>query len=223
MLSRFVRLPFVLEFNICDMLVSAAFFLGILPLGLGITIADPSELTTFSYDYIIVGGGTAGLVVANRLTENPNITVAILEAAWDTQFGWNYTVVPQAGLNLRTFDYPRGKAIGGCSAVNYLIHQFGTDEDWDRFANLTSEPSWSWANMKQYVQKYKQIVKPLDGHNITGKFNPSLHGFSGMVQASLPELSFPIDGRIAATLDQLSSEFKFNNDTLRLRNSQQLS
>ncbi|KAH9475792.1 Pyranose dehydrogenase 3 [Psilocybe cubensis] len=61
---------------------------------------------------------------------------------------------------------------------------------------------------------YEKIVQPLDGHSITGEYIPALHGFGGNVQASLPELSFPIDARVLATLNQPSSEFQYNNDTV---------
>ncbi|KAH9475864.1 Pyranose dehydrogenase 1 [Psilocybe cubensis] len=215
------------------LLVSVVFYLGIIQLALGVIITDPSQIAgTSPFDYIIVGGGTAGFVVANRLTENSTIRVLVLEAGIgdegvlempipfmgpiltpETQFGWNYTVAPQIGLDNRVFSYPRGRVLGGCSAVNYLIHQFGTDEDWNRIANLTSDPNWSWTNMKQYVQKYENLVPPLDGHNTTGQFIPSLHGFSGMVAASLPALNVTIDSRVMATLGQ-QSEFKYNEDTV---------
>ncbi|PPQ88178.1 hypothetical protein CVT25_005143 [Psilocybe cyanescens] len=196
----------------------------------GVIISDPSALSPNGYDYVIIGGGTAGFVVANRLTENSTMNILVLEAGIgdegvlqmpipfmgpiltpETEFGWNYTVAPQIGLNNRTFLYPRGRVLGGCSSVNYLIHQFGTDEDWNRIANLTSEPTWSWVNMKPYVQKYENFVPPLDGHNTTGQFIPSLHGFSGMVDASLPALNVTIDSRVMATLGQLP-EFTYNED-----------
>ncbi|KDR81186.1 hypothetical protein GALMADRAFT_61126 [Galerina marginata CBS 339.88] len=183
------------------------------------------------YDYIIVGAGTAGLVVASRLTENSSISVLVLEAGVsnqggiateapflaptltpNTQYDWNYTVVPQAGLNSRTFSYPRGHVLGGTSSANYLIHQYGTDEDWNRLSSVTGDAGWAWNNMKQYVQKHEKFVPPVDGHNTTGQFIPTLHGFNGVVSVSLPASAQPIDSRVIATTQELA-EFPFNQDT----------
>jgi len=88
-----------------------------------------------SFDYIIVGAGTAGLVVANRLSENPNITVVVMEPGPDVRdfpgvqaafppgainasIDWAYTSIPQPRLNNRTFQYHAGRAIGGSSTIN---------------------------------------------------------------------------------------------------------
>lgn len=103
-----------------------------------------------SYDYIIVGGGTAGLALASRLSENPNIQIAVVEAggysetdsgnnsvvpgyagygdsvdpatAHDTPLiDWGFVTAPMAGLNGRKFHYPRGKTLGGTSTRNYMV------------------------------------------------------------------------------------------------------
>ncbi|KAF8962123.1 hypothetical protein BDZ97DRAFT_1920795 [Flammula alnicola] len=171
---------------------------------LGITLTNPSQLTTLTYDYVIIGAGNAGLVIANRLTENANVTVLVLEAGVsdqgviaaeapflgptltpNTPYDWNYTVVAQAGMDGRTFPYPRGRLLGGSSSANYLFHQYGTFEDWNRLANISGDSGWEWSNMKPYIQKHEKFVPPVDGHNTTGQFIPSLHGFNGEVSVSL--------------------------------------
>ncbi|KAF8574065.1 GMC oxidoreductase, partial [Ramaria rubella] len=96
---------------------------------------NASNLPTFHHDFVIIGGGTAGLTVANRLTENPEYSVLVLEAGvsnegvtdsivpfllgnlfGNTIFNWNYTTIPQPGLGGRSISYPRGHLLGGCSS-----------------------------------------------------------------------------------------------------------
>ncbi|KAF8154533.1 aryl-alcohol oxidase [Crassisporium funariophilum] len=199
------------------------------------TFTSVSQLPTLKYDYVIVGAGTAGLVLANRLTENSNIQVLVLEAGVSdagvipaiapflgptltpsmqscTPFDWNYTVVAQTGLNGRTFPYPRGRLLGGSSSANYMFHQYGASGDYDRLSTVTGDTGFKWTNMRQYIQKHEKIVPPTDGHDTTGQFIPSLHGFSGEVSVSLPGNSQGIDARVIATTSQLKSEFPLNHD-----------
>ncbi|PPQ91199.1 hypothetical protein CVT25_001215 [Psilocybe cyanescens] len=196
-----------------------------------IIITQPTQLTSNTFDYVIVGAGTAGLVLASRLTEDANITVLVLEAGGNnadnsdiaipflaqtltpnTNLDWNYTVTPQAGLNNRIFAYPQGRVLGGGSSVNYLIHQYGTDEDWDRFGTLSGDPQWGWGHMQKFIPRHEKFVPPVDGHNTTGQFIPSLHGFNGVVSVSLPGNNQSVDSRVLAVTSQLESQFPFNED-----------
>ncbi|PPQ71682.1 hypothetical protein CVT26_007649 [Gymnopilus dilepis] len=204
----------------------------LVPSSLAVTVSSAAQVKgSLTYDYIIVGGGNAGLVVASRLTEDPSVSVLVLEAGVsdegvltaqvpffgpmvtpNTPYDWNYTVVPQKGMNGRTFAYPRGHILGGSSSANYLIHQYGTDEDWNRLASVSGDNGWSWSNMKQYVQKHEKFVPPIDGHNTTGQFIPSLHGFHGEVSVTLPGFNQTIDPRVLEVTKQLP-QFPFNEDT----------
>ncbi|EMD32772.1 hypothetical protein CERSUDRAFT_118493 [Gelatoporia subvermispora B] len=192
---------------------------------------NPSQLEKTEYDFIIVGAGTAGNVIANRLTEESSFTVLIVESGISnagviadeipylattllptSSLTWNYTSTAQSGLNGRTIPYPRGRALGGSSTINLQAWTRASQDDWNRFASFTGDNGWSWDAMLPYMKKSESLVAPPDHHNTSGEIIPSLHGTSGPVQISLGGFPMEIDQRVFDTTEDLPSEFPFNED-----------
>ena len=112
-------------------------------------------------DYVVVGGGSAGCVMASRLSEDQNVSVALLEAgptdssvlihcplglarmAQTGQANWSYETVPQSGFNGRKGYQPRGKVMGGSSSINAMVYTRGNKNDYDGWAAL-GNPGWSY-------------------------------------------------------------------------------
>lgn len=122
------------------------------------------------FDFVVVGGGTAGCVVASRLSEDPAVTVCLLEAGGDGRDvliraplgfaaamprginSWNYETVPQAGFGGRRGFQPRGKALGGSSAINAMVYARGHRRDFDHWAEL-GNPGWGYDDVLAYFKK----------------------------------------------------------------------
>ena len=117
---------------------------------------------TETFDTIIVGAGTAGCLLANRLSADPSRRVLLLEAGgmdnyhWihipvgylycidNPRTDWRYRTEPSPGLNGRSLLYPRGKTLGGCSSINGMIYMRGQARDYDHWAALTGDEAWNW-------------------------------------------------------------------------------
>lgn len=118
--------------------------------------------TAGTYDYVIIGAGSAGCVLANRLTQDKDVQVLLIEAGGKDDYlwihipvgylycidnprtDWRYRTEADAGLNGRSLIYPRGKVLGGCSSINGMIYMRGQVGDYDRWAEATGDDRWRW-------------------------------------------------------------------------------
>ena len=143
-------------------------------------------MTDTHFDYIIIGAGTAGCLLANRLSADKNNRVLLIEAGrkddyhWvhipvgylycigNPRTDWLYQTEKDAGLNGRSLRYPRGKVLGGCSSINGMIYMRGQSRDYDHWAQLTGDASWSWANAlpdflaHEDYYKFDSTTAPID-------------------------------------------------------------
>jgi choline dehydrogenase len=134
-----------------------------------------------TFDYLIVGGGTAGALIANRLCADAHCRVLLIEAGppdsyhWihipvgylscigNPRTDWLYRTESDAGLNGRALRYPRGKTLGGCSSINGMIYMRGQSRDYDGWAQLTGDETWSWANVLPAFMKHEDHYAASDG------------------------------------------------------------
>ncbi|KAL8843583.1 MAG: hypothetical protein Q9170_000087 [Blastenia crenularia] len=167
----------------------------------------PSAFASLHFDYLIAGGGTAGLALAARLTEDPHVHVGVIEAGIDRSddptvltpgfapvmwenpdYDWIFKTVPQTHGNDRIVAQPRGKQLGGSSALNFDYWTHASRQDIDNWGAL-GNPGWSWKELFPYFRKSETYHPPpasVSEQVDTAFIDPAFHGGSGPVQNSFP-------------------------------------
>ena len=152
-----------------------------------------------TFDYIIIGAGTAGCLLTNRLSSDATKRVLLIEAGrrddyhWihipvgylhcigNPRTDWLFNTEPDAGLNGRALRYPRGKTLGGSSSINGMIYMRGQARDYDQWASLTGDPSWGWDQSLPYFKLHENHYK---GAN-------AFHGARGVAPELMNDASTP--------------------------------
>ncbi|CAG8008278.1 unnamed protein product [Penicillium salamii] len=206
--------------------------LALLPLAAAVPHA--SHRSDSNYDYIVVGGGTSGLVVANRLSEQENINVLVIEAggsvynnpnvtdtlgygkAFGTEIDWAYKTTDQEYGGGISQTVRAGKALGGTSTINgmvYLRAQTAQIDAWEAAGNK----GWNWKNLFPYFKKGEQFQSPekysfLDGSGVT--YDPAYHGFNGPLKVgwSSTQLNDGLAQKMNTTYQNLDVPVQFNKD-----------
>jgi len=177
-----------------------------------------------TFDYIIIGAGTAGCLLANRLSTDASKRVLLIEAGrrddyhWihipvgylycigNPRTDWLYATEPDPGLNGRSPRYPRGKVLGGCSSINGMIYMRGQSRDYDQWAQLTGDDAWRWDNSLPYFKHHEDYYKGAD----------AVHGAKGVPTELMDLQGQPADNyRTLLRHHQTGGEWRIEKQRLR--------
>lgn len=187
------------------------------PKNTGPALCSLDEFLSHAYDYVVVGGGTAGLVIAARLTENPSVKVGVIEAGRNRmddkqistpalypaligrpEYDWCMQSVPQPHAGNKTYSMPRGKVLGGSSAINYLMYVRGSKKDYDSWAELGNR-GWGWDDLVPYFKKHQMLdipdetALPKDKQFMPYAAREKYHGNEGPIHTSFNDHYMPLE------------------------------
>ncbi|RYP61828.1 hypothetical protein DL770_009697 [Monosporascus sp. CRB-9-2] len=208
--------------NYTTYLLTASATLACLATARTITQDELSE----SYDYVVVGGGTGGMALGNRLSEDSSKTVLVIEAGpvdagekeimipryyvgangpyTAAKFNWNASTTPQEALGGRQIIFTQGKLIGGGSALNAMVYDRGRPSDYDSWSALNN-PGWDFNGLLPYFKKAETFTPPPDDQvaEFGVTWNPECHGTDGPVQSSYCQYVYPQHNNFMAAMKSL--------------------
>ncbi|MFM2402134.1 MAG: hypothetical protein RL223_14 [Pseudomonadota bacterium] len=172
------------------------------------------------FDHIIVGGGTAGCLLANRLSARRDRRVLLVEAGGNDDYPWIHIPVgylwcignprtdwlwrteTEPGLNGRALRYPRGKVLGGCSSINGMIYMRGQARDYDGWARLSDDPDWRWEACLPWFKAHEDHWRGADAAHAAPGFDPGGRRAGGEWRVERQRLSWEILDAFAAAAQQ---------------------
>ena len=183
-------------------------------------MSPSSSDVTPQYTHIVVGAGTAGCLLANRLSADPAKQVLLIEAGGHDDYlwihipvgylhcignprtDWLYQTDADPGLNGRRLRYPRGKVLGGCSSINGMIYMRGQSRDYDQWAELTGDASWRWSECLPFFKQHEDHWRGADDLHAAPGFDPTGQRPGGEWRVERQRLSWEILDAFAAAAQQ---------------------
>jgi choline dehydrogenase len=177
-------------------------------------------MNALTFTHIIVGAGTAGCLLANRLSAERSNRVLLIEAGGNDDYlwvhipvgylycignprtDWLYFTEPDAGLNGRKLRYPRGKVLGGCSSINGMIYMRGQARDYDGWAAATGDARWRWDDCLPYFKRHEDHWRGADAAHAAPGFDPQGLRAGGEWRVEKQRLSWEILDAFAAAAQE---------------------
>ncbi|TFK86285.1 GMC oxidoreductase [Polyporus arcularius HHB13444] len=190
---------------------------------------DPGRFSRIEYDYIIIGGGTAGIALSARLAEDPSLVIGVIEAGTshaedplvdipsssvvgNATYDWNFVSTSQRHAQGRRVSLPRGKMLGGSSGINGLAWGRASKPEYDSWSVLSGDGTWSWKGLLPYMQKAENFsavpTNPYPGISGGQKARvshdiPQEDGYNGPIHASYNSVYFQVVSAVVETLNGL--------------------